>query len=164
MGQRTHLEIPRRFKDILAQYPHHAIEKWHLCQIVYESVDYSSKTLFEFMSHGDFTRKIDDDAWIFLEEMAEKTMQCEWFNEKPPTTTSTSRSGMHSIENSIAVEAKVATLMRRIEVLESKGTSQQFEQVNQTSMPSYFNCQSPTHVWKITRSFQAHWWTIKDNS
>ena len=25
-----------RFKDLLAQYPHHGVEKWRLCQIVYE--------------------------------------------------------------------------------------------------------------------------------
>ena len=62
---------------------------------------------------------------IFLKEMAEKIMQWEGFNEKPPTTnlTTTSRSGIHSIENSIAAEANMAALMRRIEVLESKGDS-----------------------------------------
>ena len=74
------------------------------------------------MSHGDFMRKTDDATWIFLEEIAEKTMQWEGFNEKPPTTNSMSKSGMHSIENSITTEGKVAALMRRIEVLESKET------------------------------------------
>ena len=74
--------------------------------------------------------------------MAEKTMQWEGFNEKQPTTnsTTTSRSGIYSIENSIAAEVKMAALMRRIEVLESKGTPQQLEQVNHTSVPSCFNC------------------------
>ena len=59
-------------------------------------------------------------------------MQWEGFNEKPPTTnsTTTSRIGIHSIENSIVAEAKMAALMRRIEVLESRGTPQQFDQVN----------------------------------
>jgi len=31
-------------------------------------------------------------------------------------------------------------------MLESKGTPQPFDQVNQTFVPSCFNCQSPTHV------------------
>jgi len=55
-----------------------------------------------------------------------KTMQREGFNEKPPTTnsTTTSRSDIHSIENPTATEAKMAALMRRIKVLESKGTPQ----------------------------------------
>ena len=66
------------------------------------------------MSHGDFMRKTDDATWIFLEEMIEKTMKWEGFNEKPPTTnsTTTSRSDVYSIENSIAAEAKMAALMR----------------------------------------------------
>ena len=51
-------------------------------------------------------------------------MQWEGFNDKPPTTNSTItlRSGEHSIENSIVVKAKMAALMKRIEVLESKET------------------------------------------
>ena len=101
----------KRFKDLLSQCPHHAIEKWRLCQIIYEGVDYNSKTLLESMSHGDFMRTTDDVAWIFLEEIAEKTMQWKAFNEKPPTinSTTTSRSGIHSIENSIAAEAKTVS-------------------------------------------------------
>ena len=34
------------------------------------------------MSHGDFMRMTNDAAWIFLEEMVEKTMQWEGFHEK----------------------------------------------------------------------------------
>ena len=37
------------------------------------------------MSHGDFMRMTNDDAWMFLEEMAEKTMQWEGFSEKSST-------------------------------------------------------------------------------
>ena len=93
----------------------------------------------------------EDDRWCCMDiprRDGRENMQWEGFNEKPPTTnsTTTSRSGIHSIENSIATEAKMAALMRRIEMLENKGTPQQFEQVNQTSVPSCFNCQSLTHV------------------
>ena len=49
-----------RLKDLLTQCPHHAIEKWCLCQIIYEGVDYNSKTLLESMSHGDFMWMTDD--------------------------------------------------------------------------------------------------------
>ena len=63
-----------RFKDLLAQCLHHPIEKWHFCQIIYEGVDYRSMTLLESMSHGDYMRMPEDDAWKFLEDMDEKTM------------------------------------------------------------------------------------------
>jgi len=45
-----------------------------LSDIIYEGVEYNSKTLLKFMSHGDFMMKINDDAWIFFEDMVEKTM------------------------------------------------------------------------------------------
>jgi len=43
---------------------------------------------------------------------------------------------MHSIENSIAAEAKMVALMRRTEAHDVKGTSPQIDQVNQISAPS----------------------------
>lgn len=46
-----------RFKDLLIQCPHHGLEKWRLCQIIYEGLDYSAKTSLESMCHGDFMRK-----------------------------------------------------------------------------------------------------------
>ena len=67
-------------------------------------------------------RMTEDKTWEFLEKMAEKTMQWEGFHEKSSITDPTSKDGLHSIENSIATKAKIATLMRRIEELEvSKG-------------------------------------------
>ena len=38
-----------RFKDLLVQCPHHGIVKWRQCQILYDSLDYSTKTLLESM-------------------------------------------------------------------------------------------------------------------
>jgi len=67
-----------RFKDLVTQCPYHTIEKWHLYQITYEGVDCQSKTVLESMSHGDFMKMIENDAWNFFwrngwEEMAENT-------------------------------------------------------------------------------------------
>jgi len=95
-----------RFKDLLAQYPHHAIEKWHLCQIIYEGIDYSSKILLESMSHGDFMRMTDVAAWIFLEEMAEKTMQWEGFNESQQPQTQPPHQGVAYIRLKTSLQPK----------------------------------------------------------
>ena len=73
-------------------------------------------------------------------------MQGEGFNDKSLTITPTSRSDIHSIENSVVVKAKIAALMRRIEALKVKRTPPQLDHVNQISAPSCFNCYSPTHV------------------
>jgi len=90
------------------------------------------------MSHKDFMMTTKDDARKFLEDMAEKTMQWEGFTERS-STTPTSRGGVHSIENSIAAEGKVVDLIRRIEVLELKGTPPQLDHINQISALSCFN-------------------------
>ena len=46
-----------RFKDLLAQCPHHGLEKWWLCQILYDDLDYQNKTLLEIMCRGWFLKK-----------------------------------------------------------------------------------------------------------
>ena len=38
-----------RFKDLLAQCPHHGVEKWRQCQILYDGLDSPTKTLLETM-------------------------------------------------------------------------------------------------------------------
>ena len=65
-------------------------------------------------------RMTKDDTWKFLEEMVEKTLHWEGLNKKVSTTTPTTKGGVHSIVNFIAAEAKIAALMRIIEVLEIK--------------------------------------------
>jgi len=54
-------------------------------------------------------RITEDDAWKFLKEMAEKTMQWKRINEKS-STTPILKGDIHSIENFIAAEAKMAAL------------------------------------------------------
>ena len=142
-----------RFKDLLAQCSHHAIEKWRLCQIIYEGVEYNSKPLFESMSHGDFMSMNEDDAWKFLEDIAEKTMKWEGFKDKPTPSApvAAKRGGAHSLETSIVAEAKIAALTRKVEeltshVLEAKGSKAGSEHVNQLGQSCCWNCQGTNHV------------------
>ena len=64
-----------RFKDLLIQCPYHGFEKIRLVQIVYEGMDYPTKQMVKSFCSGNFTQKIADDAWTFLEETAENTLQ-----------------------------------------------------------------------------------------
>ena len=41
-----------RFKDLLAQCPHYGVEKWRQCQILYDGLDYQTKTLLELCVRG----------------------------------------------------------------------------------------------------------------
>ena len=40
------------FMDLLAQSPHHGIEKWRICQALYDGLEYQTKTLLESMCQG----------------------------------------------------------------------------------------------------------------
>ena len=41
-----------RFKNLLTQCPHHGIETWRLCQIIYEGLDSNFQTMLESMCQG----------------------------------------------------------------------------------------------------------------
>ena len=100
--------------------------------------------------------KTDEAAWTFLEELSEKTMQWESFDTSknatvtPAAPTLASRSGLHVVDASIATEARLAAVLRRIEDLEEKGASQvestRIKPANQASTSGCGFCHSPQHV------------------
>ena len=102
------------------------------------------------MCQGGFLQKNENQGRDLFEDLAEKTLQWEPASEKPKNLQSiASRGGFLSLESSITTEAKIATLMRRIEPLETKESAN----VNQINPPpihnpgcSYF--QAPNHVFE----------------
>ena len=90
-----------RFKDLLVQCPHHGIEKWRQCQILYDGLDYSTETLLESMCQGGFLQKHENEGWDLYENLAEKTIKWEPTSETLRNSNSiTSKGGLHSIESS----------------------------------------------------------------
>jgi len=57
------------------------------------------------MCQGEFLKKDEDHGWDLYEVLAEKIIQWESCPEK--TNPITFRTGMHSIESSIAAETKI---------------------------------------------------------
>ena len=70
------------------------------------------------MCQRDFLKKDEDQGWDLFEALAEKTIQWESCPEK--TNPTISKTGIHSIESSIAVEVKITQLTRRLELLEAR--------------------------------------------
>ena len=66
-----------RFKDLIAQCPHHGIEKWRLCQALYDGLEYQTKTLLESMCQGGFLKRNENEGWLLYEELADNTIQWE---------------------------------------------------------------------------------------
>jgi len=137
-----------RFKDLLAQCPHFEIEKWRLCQALYDGLEYQTKILLESMSQGGFLKKNEDEGWLLYEDLADKTIQWEPTPKKFRTNDpSTFKGGVHSIEANIATEAKLATVMRRLEALETKEPVP-VNQVSPTPSTGCTYCQAMNHVFK----------------
>ena len=146
-----------RFKDLLVQCPHHGIEKWRQYQFFYDSLDYCTKTLLESMFQGGFLQKDENEGWNLYENIAEKIIQWEPTSETSRNPNSiSSKGGLHSIESSIANEAKLANLARRLDALEMKEPSP-VNQVspNQFSTPGCTYCQAMNHVFEECPVFQA---------
>ena len=65
--------------------------------------------------------KDENQGWDLFEDLPEKILQWEPASEKLRNSQFiASREGLLSLESSIAAEAKIATLMRRMEALETK--------------------------------------------
>jgi len=128
------------------------------CQILYDGLDNQTETLLETMCQGRFLQKDENQDWDLFEDLAEKTLQWEPTSEKPRKSQSmASKGGFLSLESSITTEAKIITLMRRIEALKTKEPSK----VNQINPPSIHNpgCsyyKAPNHVFKECSVFQTH--------
>ena len=88
-------------------------------------------------------RKNADEAWEFLESLSEKTMQWEHCDDRVSSVPQPKSSGI-SLESNIASEAKMATIMRRLEALEIKERAP--TQINQVSASGCHNCLSPSHI------------------
>ena len=82
---------------------------------LYDGLDYSTKTLLESMCQGGFLGKNETEGWALNEDLADKTIQWQPNPEKVKSNDSiTSKGGAYSIENHIAHEAKLTSMMRKI--------------------------------------------------
>ncbi|XP_063945975.1 uncharacterized protein LOC135151454 [Daucus carota subsp. sativus] len=79
--------------------------------------------------------KDEDQGWEFFEDLAEKTMLWESTKETKKSIDSSSSRGLHSIGNNMATDAKLATLTKRLEALESHS--------GPSSLPMFPNYNAP---------------------
>ena len=102
--------------------------------------------------------RYESQCWDLFEDLAEKTLQLEPAFEKLSNSQFiASKGGLISLESFIVVEAKITTLMRKIEALETKEPAK----VNQINPPPIHKpgcsyCQVPNHVFEECPVFQTH--------
>ena len=67
------------------------------------------------MCQGGFLKKNEEEEWLLYEDLTDKTIQWEPTLKKFRTNhPSSSKGGAHSIETNIAIEVKLAVVMRRL--------------------------------------------------
>ena len=69
---------------------------------MYEGLNYTTRALVESMCNGEFTSKTAEEAWDFLEDVAEKSMQ--WETMREPERHAPTR-GMHVISGPSETDA-----------------------------------------------------------
>ncbi|VVA39094.1 PREDICTED: LOW QUALITY PROTEIN LOC1, partial [Prunus dulcis] len=62
-----------RFKDLLMLCPHHGFERWRVVSHFYDGLTPKDRQFIEMMCNGNFMYKDPEDAFDFLDEIAEKS-------------------------------------------------------------------------------------------
>lgn len=117
-----------RYKELLNTCPHHGFEIWRIVSNFYEGLIPKDRQMIEFMCNGTFEDKNPNEAMEYLESLAENAQN--WDNIgtiEPPTTkinNSTNGGGIYNLKDDIDIQAKLASLARKIESLEMKKSGQ----------------------------------------
>jgi len=125
----------------------------------------SNENIVENYVPRGFLQKDENQGWDLFEDLVEKTIQWELSPEKPRSSQFiASRGGLLSIESSAALEAKIVTFMRRIEVLETKEPVVANQIIpSQLHNPSCTYCLASNHVFeespysKLTKHHRNIW-------
>ena len=109
-----------RYMETVNACPHHGFEPWLLVSYFYDGMSPSMKQLLETMCGGDFMSKGPEEAFDFLTYVAEVSRGWDEPNMKGKAPMN-SKGGMYVLNGDVDMQAKVASLARRLEELEVKG-------------------------------------------
>ncbi|RVW43052.1 hypothetical protein CK203_090068 [Vitis vinifera] len=138
-----------RYMEVVSACPHHGFDTWMLVSYFYEGMSPTMKQLLETMCGGDFMSKSLDEAFEFLNYVAEISRSWDEPHERDlhkSKSQSNSKGRMYMLNEDVDLQAKMIALTKRLEELEAKG----FHEVNAIyDNPIYMeqcsNCQSIEH-------------------
>jgi hypothetical protein len=108
-------------------YPHHGFETWRLVSHFYEGLTPEDRQIVELMCNETFEDKDPDEAMKYLNLLTENaqnwdtTSTCEALGKSQPHTSS---GIMYNLREDHDLQAKFASLSRKVEALELKKNSQ----------------------------------------
>ncbi|RVW86549.1 Retrovirus-related Pol polyprotein from transposon 297 [Vitis vinifera] len=128
MEDENFLHVGKDSGRLFAACPHHGFDNWMLVSYFYEGMAPPMKQLLETMCGGDFMNKNPDEAFQFLDYVAEVSRSWDEPIVKEPSRDRTMNraraSGVYTLPEGLDVQAKLATVMRRLDDLEAKGVQE----------------------------------------
>ena len=111
------------YKELLNIFPHHGFETWMLVSYFYEGLISQSRQVVEMMCNDEFRDKSPEGALDYLDYIAENAQHWDtigsYRSSSKPQSSPSSR-GMYKLREDHDLQAKFASLTRKVEVLESK--------------------------------------------
>ena len=118
-----------KYMEVVNACPHHGFDTWMLVSYFYEGMSPTMKQLLETMCGSDFMSKSPDEAFEFLNYVAEISRSWDEPHERDlhkSKSQSNSKKGMYMLNEDVDLQAKMIALTKRLEELEAKG----FHEVN----------------------------------
>ena len=114
----TFYQVWERFKELLLACPHHNFEKCRTIQFFYEGLTPSSRSFLQMMCNGEFYDKDPDEAFTYLEYVAESAQEWDTSSEYDrsdplPQQSQPRGGGQLNLRTEDALEAKVEALLQK---------------------------------------------------
>jgi len=116
-----------RYRDLLNTCSHHGFETWRLVSHFYEGLTPRDKQMVELICNGTFEDKDPNETMEYLDLLAENAQNWDTIGtyEAPSKTQPhTSNGGMYNLRKDHDLQAKFASLARKVEALELKKSGQ----------------------------------------
>ena len=112
-----------RYKELLNSCPHHGFETWRLVSRFYEGLTPQCRQMVEMMCNKEFSDKDPKDVLEYLDLLAVNAQNWDTVGtHKAPSKAlpPTSGEGMYNLKEEHDLQARFASLARKVEALEQK--------------------------------------------
>ena len=109
-----------RFKDLLSSCPHHGFENWRTLCFFYEGLTPETKQFVETMCNGEFLDKEPEEAFDYLDHLAENSQSWHIVNPSEGSIRSNlaNNKGKYHLSQEDDLSARMASLTRKVEAME----------------------------------------------
>ena len=143
-----------RYKDLLHALPHHGLDVGQIVAYFHQGLSLNNKQYIQMMCAGEFYEKSSREAVQFFDTIAENARNWETNTSLDTTKVHSTHigGGIHHLRENDDLQAKIAILTRKLEVIELKKVNEVTVVPKVPSVPmgsgveeSCIICDDPTH-------------------